>query len=45
MRASSLILASLGFVHDFRTGQLEPDNFRGVPRTFPFVDGAPSVVC
>ncbi|KAK4698581.1 carnitine O-acetyltransferase, partial [Phenoliferia sp. Uapishka_3] len=31
MRASSLILASLGFVHDFRTGQLPPDNFRGVP--------------
>ncbi|SCV67108.1 BQ2448_5754 [Microbotryum intermedium] len=31
MRASSLILASLGFVHDFRTGQLEPDEFRGTP--------------
>ena len=34
MRASSLILASLGFVHDFRTGELEPDSFRGIPRTF-----------
>ena len=34
MRASSLILASLGFVHDFRTGQLEPDEFRGTPREF-----------
>ncbi|KAK4047276.1 carnitine O-acetyltransferase yat1 [Microbotryomycetes sp. JL221] len=31
MRATSLILASLGFVHDFRTGQLEPDSFRGTP--------------
>lgn len=31
-RAVSLILASLGFVHDFRTGQLEPDSFRGIPR-------------
>ncbi|KAK4047797.1 carnitine O-acetyltransferase yat1 [Microbotryomycetes sp. JL201] len=31
MRATSLILASLGFVHDFRTGQLEPDTFRGTP--------------
>jgi carnitine O-acetyltransferase len=31
MRASGLILASLGFVHDFRTGTLEPDSFRGVP--------------
>lgn len=34
MRASSLILASLGFVHDFRTGQLEPDEFRGTPREY-----------
>lgn len=32
MRASSLVLASLGFVHDFRTGQLAPDEFRGTPR-------------
>lgn len=31
MRASSLILASLGFVHDLRTGQLAPDNVRGTP--------------
>ncbi|GAA5872876.1 hypothetical protein JCM1840_005875 [Sporobolomyces johnsonii] len=31
MRATSLILASLSFVHDLRTGELEPDNFRGVP--------------
>ncbi|GAA5978687.1 hypothetical protein JCM5350_002482 [Sporobolomyces pararoseus] len=31
MRATSLILASLSFVHDLRTGVLEPDNFRGVP--------------
>lgn len=30
-RAASLILASLGFVHDLRTGQLEPDNVRGTP--------------
>ncbi|KAM0756020.1 acyltransferase ChoActase/COT/CPT [Meredithblackwellia eburnea MCA 4105] len=30
-RACSLILASLGFVHDLRTGELEPDSFRGVP--------------
>lgn len=32
MRATSLILASLGFIHDFRTGTLEPDEFRGIPR-------------
>lgn len=32
MRASSLILASLGFVHDFRTGELPADDFRGTPR-------------
>lgn len=31
MRATSLIMASLGFVHDLRTGQLEPDMFRGTP--------------
>ncbi|KAI5475688.1 carnitine O-acetyltransferase [Pseudohyphozyma bogoriensis] len=31
MRAASLILASLGFVHDLRTGVLPPDNFRGIP--------------
>ncbi|KAK0539794.1 carnitine O-acetyltransferase yat1 [Tilletia horrida] len=31
MRAASLILASLSFVHDLRTGQLEPDNVRGTP--------------
>ncbi|GAA5869850.1 hypothetical protein JCM16303_001818 [Sporobolomyces ruberrimus] len=31
MRATSLILASLSFVHDLRAGVLEPDNFRGVP--------------
>ncbi|PLW47759.1 hypothetical protein PCASD_04374 [Puccinia coronata f. sp. avenae] len=30
-RAASLILASVGFIHDLRTGQLEPDNVRGVP--------------
>jgi hypothetical protein len=34
MRATSLILASLSFVHDLRTGVLEPDNFRGVPREY-----------
>lgn len=32
MRATSLILASLSFVHDLREGVLEPDNFRGTPR-------------
>ncbi|GAA5913434.1 choline/carnitine O-acyltransferase [Sporobolomyces salmoneus] len=31
MRATSLILASLSFVHDLRAGVLEPDNFRGTP--------------
>ncbi|KAH8924354.1 acyltransferase ChoActase/COT/CPT [Atractiella rhizophila] len=31
MRATSLILASLGFVHDLRTGVLPKDQFRGVP--------------
>ncbi|BGP20849.1 hypothetical protein JCM10213_008115 [Rhodosporidiobolus nylandii] len=30
-RATSLILASLAFIHDLRTGQLEPDNIRGTP--------------
>lgn len=30
-RAVGLIMASLGFVHDLRTGQLEPDNMRGIP--------------
>ena len=30
-RAVGLIMASLGFVHDLRTGQLEPDNMRGTP--------------
>lgn len=29
MRASSLILASLGFIHDLRNGVLPPDDFRG----------------
>jgi carnitine O-acetyltransferase len=31
MRATSLILSTLGFIHDLRTSQLEPDSFRGVP--------------
>lgn len=31
MRASSLILASLGFIHDLRAGILPPDEFRGTP--------------
>ncbi|GAA95450.1 uncharacterized protein L969DRAFT_299374 [Mixia osmundae IAM 14324] len=31
MRATSLVLASLGFIHDLRTGELEPDMFRGTP--------------
>ncbi len=31
MRASSLILASLGFIHDLRAGVLPPDEFRGTP--------------
>lgn len=30
-RASSLIFSSLGFIHDLRTGELEPDTVRGVP--------------
>ena len=28
MRATSIIMSSLGFVHDLRTGQLPPDQFR-----------------
>lgn len=31
MRTSSLILASLAFIHDLRTGSLEPDAVRGTP--------------
>lgn len=31
MRASSLILSTLGFIHDLRTGQLPPDDIRGTP--------------
>lgn len=30
-RASSLIISSLGFIHDLRAGVLEPDNVRGTP--------------
>ncbi|KAL7414063.1 acyltransferase ChoActase/COT/CPT [Mrakia frigida] len=30
-RAASLILSSLGFIHDLREGVLEPDSIRGVP--------------
>jgi len=30
-RAVGLIMASLGFVHDLRTGKLEPDSMRGTP--------------
>ena len=30
-RAASLIVSSLGFIHDLRTGILEPDIVRGVP--------------
>ncbi|KAI9445883.1 acyltransferase ChoActase/COT/CPT [Lactarius indigo] len=30
-RAASLILSSLGFIHDLRTGILEPDTVRGIP--------------
>ena len=29
-RASSLILGALGFIHDLRSGELEPDAIRGV---------------
>ncbi|TIA88849.1 hypothetical protein E3P99_02363 [Wallemia hederae] len=31
MRASSLIISSLGFVHDLRADILQPDNVRGIP--------------
>lgn len=31
MRTANLILASLAFVHDLRTGVLEPDTVRGTP--------------
>ncbi|KAF9518299.1 hypothetical protein BS47DRAFT_1371113 [Hydnum rufescens UP504] len=30
-RAASLIISSLGFIHDLRAGQLEPDSVRGTP--------------
>lgn len=30
-RAASLILSSLGFIHDLRAGMLEPDSVRGMP--------------
>lgn len=30
-RAASLIISSLGFIHDLRTGLLEPDVVRGRP--------------
>ncbi|KZT65330.1 acyltransferase ChoActase/COT/CPT [Daedalea quercina L-15889] len=30
-RAASLILSSLGFIHDLRAGMLEPDTIRGTP--------------
>lgn len=30
-RAASLIISSLGFIHDLRTGMLEPDTVRGTP--------------
>ena len=30
-RAASLIISSLGFIHDLRAGMLEPDCIRGVP--------------
>uniref|UniRef100_A0A8H7Y459 Choline/carnitine acyltransferase domain-containing protein n=1 Tax=Psilocybe cubensis TaxID=181762 RepID=A0A8H7Y459_PSICU len=30
-RAASLIVSSLGFIHDLRAGILEPDNVRGIP--------------
>uniref|UniRef100_A0A0W0FAL4 Putative carnitine acetyl transferase n=1 Tax=Moniliophthora roreri TaxID=221103 RepID=A0A0W0FAL4_MONRR len=30
-RAASLIVSSLGFIHDLRAGLLEPDTIRGVP--------------
>ncbi|PPR07072.1 hypothetical protein CVT24_010973 [Panaeolus cyanescens] len=30
-RAASLIISSLGFIHDYRAGLLEPDTVRGTP--------------
>ena len=30
-RAASLIVSSLGFIHDLRAGMLEPDTVRGTP--------------
>lgn len=30
-RAASLIISSLGFIHDLCTGQLQPDTVRGTP--------------
>jgi len=30
-RAASLIISSLGFIHDLRTGVLGPDTVRGTP--------------
>ena len=30
-RAASLIVSSLGFIHDLRAGMLEPDHMRGIP--------------
>ncbi|KAF9460928.1 acyltransferase ChoActase/COT/CPT [Collybia nuda] len=30
-RAASLIISSLGFIHDLRAGQLQPDKVRGTP--------------
>lgn len=30
-RAASLIVSSLGFIHDLRAGMLEPDTMRGIP--------------
>ena len=30
-RAASLVVSSLGFIHDLRAGMLEPDAMRGTP--------------
>jgi carnitine O-acetyltransferase len=30
-RAATLIISSLGFIHDLRAGMLEPDTVRGTP--------------
>ncbi|KAI0253487.1 acyltransferase ChoActase/COT/CPT [Lactifluus subvellereus] len=30
-RAASLVISSLGFIHDLRTGVLDPDRVRGIP--------------